>query len=82
MPIIHLEGGKRLSGLAEVDGQGASWPSLQFGVCMWLKPDEPSCFMGEAEHVTLASVKVANSCIACLRQNITEEGQLNSCSEE
>lgn len=34
---------------------------LQFGVCMWLKPDEPSCFMGEAEHVTLASVKVANT---------------------
>lgn len=57
-------------------------PSLQFGVCTWLKPDMQSWVLGESEHVTPASVQVVNSCVACLRQNVTEEGEFNSYGKE
>lgn len=53
-------------------------PSLQYGVCTWLKPDKHTCVLGGSQHVT---VKVVNSCVACLKENITE-AELKLYSEE
>lgn len=69
-------------GLNSPAGVALLVPSLQFGVCTWLKPDVQSWVLGESEHVTPASVQVVNSRVACLRQNVTEEGEFNSYGEE
>lgn len=54
----------------------------QHGCCACLGPERQQCLSGEAEHITPASIKIVNSCVARLRQNITEEGELNSFHKE
>lgn len=40
------------------------------------------CVLEESKHVTPTSIKVVTGCVACLRQNITGEGELKSYSKK